>query len=92
MSQSASDLTLSSRRLIHLFLLLLIVMIVWSYYAEIDELVKGQGKVIPSKQLQVIQNLEGGILSELLVDEGQQVMKGEVLLRLDDTQFNSTSI
>tara|TARA_R110001592_G_scaffold9288_1_gene49518 strand:- start:9620 stop:10900 length:1281 start_codon:yes stop_codon:yes gene_type:complete len=90
MSQSASDLTLSSRRLIHLFLLLLIVMIVWSYYAEIDELVKGQGKVIPSKQLQVIQNLEGGILSELLVDEGQQVMKGEVLLRLDDTQFNST--
>tara|TARA_R110001592_G_scaffold363077_1_gene680052 strand:+ start:20439 stop:21719 length:1281 start_codon:yes stop_codon:yes gene_type:complete len=89
MNHSASDFTLSSRRLVHLFLLFVIVLIVWAYYAEVDELVRGQGKVIPSKQLQVIQNLEGGILSELLVAEGQQVLKGEVLLKLDDTQFNS---
>ncbi len=89
MNQSSVALTLSSRRLIHLFLVLVIVLIAWAYYAQVDELVRGQGKVIPSKQLQVIQNLEGGILSELLVEEGQQVKKGEILLKLDDTQFNS---
>lgn len=89
MNHSAPEHTLSSRRLVHLFLLLVIVLIVWAYYAQVDELVRGQGKVIPSKQLQLIQNLEGGILSELLVEEGQQVKQGEVLLKLDDTQFNS---
>ncbi|MFT6908665.1 MAG: adhesin transport system membrane fusion protein, partial [Oleiphilaceae bacterium] len=89
MSQPVSDITSSSRRLVHLVLLLVIVLIIWAYYAQVDELVRGQGKVIPSKQLQVIQNLEGGILSELFVKEGQQVQQGEVLLKLDDTQFSS---
>jgi adhesin transport system membrane fusion protein len=89
MSQSTSDITSSSRRLINLVLLLVIVLFVWAYYAQVDELVRGQGKVIPSKQLQLIQNLEGGILSELFVEEGQQVQQGEVLLKLDDTQFSS---
>mgnify|MGYP003672870246 CR=1 FL=1 len=89
MKQSVPEFTLSSRRLVHLVLILVVVLIVWASYAEVDELVRGQGKVIPSKQLQLVQNLEGGILSELFVEEGQQVKKGEVLLKLDDTQFNS---
>jgi|TARA_R110002049_G_scaffold85502_3_gene217342 adhesin transport system membrane fusion protein len=89
MKQSTPELTLTSRRLVHLVSILILVLIVWAYYAEVDELVRGQGKVIPSKQLQLVQNLEGGILSELFVEEGQQVKKGEVLLKLDDTQFNS---
>lgn len=90
MSQTLADITHSSRRIIHLILALMVVLLVWSAYAEVDELVRGQGKVIPSKQLQMVQNLEGGILSELYVDEGQHVKKGEVLLKLDDTQFNSS--
>jgi adhesin transport system membrane fusion protein len=89
MKQSTPELTLTSRRLVHLVLVLVVVLIIWAAYAEVDELVRGQGKVIPSKQLQLVQNLEGGILSELFVEEGQQVKKGEVLLKLDDTQFNS---
>lgn len=90
MKQTTPELTSTSRRLVHLVLVLVLVLIVWAAYAEVDELVRGQGKVIPSKQLQLVQNLEGGILAELFVEEGQQVKKGEVLLKLDDTQFNST--
>ena len=65
-------------------------LVVWAYFAEIDELTRGPGKVIPSKQVQVIQNLEGGIVSEILVDEGVIVEKGQVLLKIDDTSFSSS--
>ena len=62
----------------------------WAYYAEIDEVTVGQGKVIPSSQVQIIQNLEGGILSEMKVREGDIVQKDQVLLRIDDTRHNSS--
>ena len=61
----------------------------WSAYAEVDELVRGEGQVIPSKRLQIVQNLEGGIISELHVSEGSVVEKGQVLLKIDDTLFES---
>ncbi|GAA3922446.1 HlyD family type I secretion periplasmic adaptor subunit [Litoribacillus peritrichatus] len=64
--------------------------ITWAYVSEIDEIARGEGKVIPSQQLQVIQNLEGGIISELLVTEGQLVNKDDVLVKIDDTQFQSS--
>ena len=63
--------------------------ITWSAWAELDEITRGEGKVIPSRQLQVVQNLEGGILSELQIREGDVVEKGQVLLRMDDTRFSS---
>ncbi|MEE9422683.1 MAG: HlyD family type I secretion periplasmic adaptor subunit [Gammaproteobacteria bacterium] len=63
--------------------------ITWSAWAELDEITRGEGKVIPSRQLQVVQNLEGGILSELRIREGDVVEKGQVLLRMDDTRFSS---
>ncbi|VVP60844.1 hypothetical protein PS850_06240 [Pseudomonas fluorescens] len=49
----------------------------------------GEGKAIPSSKIQVIQNLEGGIVTEIFVREGQMVNKGDTLLRLDDTRFLS---
>ena len=55
--------------------------IVWAAWAELDEVTVGQGKVIPSRQLQVIQNLEGGIVKEIFVKEGDIVEKGQPLLR-----------
>lgn len=67
----------------------LISLIIWASFAELDEVTRGQGRVIPSKQLQVIQNLEGGIVEEVLVTEGATVAAGEVLMRLDTTQFNA---
>lgn len=57
----------------------------WASRAEIDEVTKGDGKVIPSSSIQTIQNLEGGIVAQILVGEGSQVEKDEVLLRIDDT-------
>lgn len=76
-----------------LSLLLLAVILAAAYYwasrATLDEVTIGYGKVIPSNREQVIQSLEGGILSALLVKEGDVVDKGQVLLRIDDTRFNA---
>ncbi|MCK4974127.1 MAG: biotin/lipoyl-binding protein, partial [Sulfurimonas sp.] len=67
----------------------IIWLIYWAYNAEIDALTRGQGKIIPFHQLQVVQNLEGGIVSELLVQEGDMVKKGDILIKIDDTSFVS---
>ncbi|WP_417614684.1 HlyD family type I secretion periplasmic adaptor subunit [Oceanisphaera sp.] len=61
----------------------------WAYFAELEEVTSGMGKVIPSSQIQVVSNLEGGIVRELYVREGQQVEKGQALLLIDDTRFLS---
>ncbi|MDF1858811.1 MAG: HlyD family type I secretion periplasmic adaptor subunit [Verrucomicrobiales bacterium] len=57
----------------------------WASRAEIDEVTKGDGKVIPSSSIQTIQNLEGGIVAEIMVSEGSRVEEGDILLRIDDT-------
>lgn len=67
-----------------------VVILTWSGFASIDEFTRGDGRVIPSQKLQVIQNLEGGIVQEIFVREGQLVKRGEPLLRIDDTLFNSS--
>ena len=64
--------------------------IVWASYAWIDEIVRAEGEIISSSRPQIIQNLEGGILSELLVKEGDEVLRGDVLARLHGTQFRSS--
>ena len=64
--------------------------LIWAALADLDEVTRGEGKVIPSNKIQVIQNLEGGILTEILVKEGEIVEKGQPLLRLDDTRFSSS--
>ena len=68
----------------------ILLAILWANWAQLDELSRGEGEIIPSKQLQVIQNLEGGIVAEILVQEGQLVEKGQLLLRIDDTRFSSS--
>lgn len=81
--------SIRSRLLLWTVLIFIFLIVVWSAYAEVDELVRGEGKVIPSKRLQIVQNLEGGIISELHVSEGSVVEKGQVLLKIDDTLFES---
>jgi adhesin transport system membrane fusion protein len=61
----------------------------WASWAEIDQVTRGQGKVVPSSQVQVIQNLEGGLVKQILVREGEQVQKGQQLILIDDTRFRS---
>jgi adhesin transport system membrane fusion protein len=62
-----------------------LVMLIWADRATLDEVTRGEGKVIPSTKTQVIQNLEGGILAELLVREGDIVQEGAVLVRIDNS-------
>ena len=64
--------------------------LMWSAFATLDQIVRAEGTFISSSRPQIIQNLEGGILSELLVREGEVVMQGDVLARLHGTQFRST--
>lgn len=62
----------------------------WMSVARLDERTRGIGKVIPSRQIQVVQNLEGGIIKEIRVREGDKVTKGEVLIAIDDTGVGSS--
>ncbi|KRP62594.1 HlyD family type I secretion periplasmic adaptor subunit [Pseudomonas orientalis] len=68
-----------------------VFLVVWAGFSEIDEVTRGDGKAIPSSKLQKIQNLEGGIVAELYVKEGQIVDAGAPLIRLDDTRFVSNA-
>lgn len=65
------------------------VLLLWSAIAQVDEVTKGEGKVIPSSQLQVIQSVDGGVVEEILVKEGQMVEAGAPLLQIDPTRFVS---
>jgi adhesin transport system membrane fusion protein len=59
---------------------------VWASLTELDRTVRGQGRVIPSSRLQIVSNLEGGIVQDILVHQGQLVRAGDVLIRMDPTQ------
>lgn len=68
----------------------LLTAIIWAHFAILNEVTKAEGKVIPSSQIQVIQNLEGGIVQEIYVKEGEEVEKGQELMKLDNTRFLAT--
>jgi adhesin transport system membrane fusion protein len=76
------ELPLSRHILLMTMALCILAFILWASLARLDEVTKGEGKVIPSSEIQVIQNLEGGIIDEMMVTEGQQVKAGQPLLRL----------
>ncbi len=81
------------RPLNHLLLISVVVVIgvalYWANWAVLDEVTRGEGRVIPSSQVQIVQNLEGGIVEEILVKEGEIVEKGQVVIRLSGTQYIS---
>ena len=70
-------------------LALLITALIWAYFAALDEVKRGNGRVVPTRQVQVVQSLEGGIVTTILVREGATVREDEPLMRIDDTNFAS---
>lgn len=78
------------RAIIWVIFALVLLFMVWAYFSNIDQVTRGVGKVVPSSQIQIVQNLEGGILSEILVDVGELVKKDQLLLRIDETRFSSS--
>ena len=81
-----ADESQSARWLIRWTFLSLMVMLLWAGIFKLDEITRGQGKVIPSSREQVIQSLDSGVLREMLVREGDLVEKDQVLLRMDDVR------
>ena len=67
----------------------LVIFFVWAHFAILDEVTVGTGKVTPSSRAQVIESLDGGIVNQLNVHEGDIVDKGEIIARLDPTRFQS---
>ena len=78
-----------ARLTVWLTALLLAAVLIWANYAVLEEVTTGEGKAIPSSKIQTVQNLEGGIVAQIYVREGQVVNKGDTLLRLDNTRFLS---
>ncbi len=64
--------------------------LIWAAFAWVEEIVRAPGQIVPSSRPQIIQNLEGGILAELNVAEGDTVEAGQILARLYGTQYQST--
>ena len=79
-----------SSRIIWAFVALIGALLVWSYFAKLVEVTTGTGKVVPTSREQIIQSLEGGILSELFVREGDQVEQNQILAQLDLTKTEAT--
>ncbi len=79
----------SSRQIVWLCSGLLLALLGWAAFATLDEVVVGEGKVVPSAAISKIQSFEGGIVSALYVKVGQQVKAGDQLMLLDDTRFRS---
>lgn len=85
-----SDSPARTNILLYAVVLVVISLIAWANYAELDERTQGAGRLIPSRQIQVIQNLEGGIIKEIKVVEGDAVKKGQILVVIDSTGAGSS--
>lgn len=72
-----------------LFFLFLIVFVVWAYNSPVEEVTRGNGNIIPSSREQVIQSLDPGIVTEIMVKEGDMVEKDQILMKLDDTRSSA---
>jgi adhesin transport system membrane fusion protein len=81
---------LRARMLIRVLVSVVLLLIFWAAFAEVDEVTHGTGKVVPTSQLQVIQSVDGGVVEALMVKEGQEVLAGQLLLRVDSTRFESS--
>ena len=73
--------------ILYVILFFFISFFIWASNAELEEVTRGNGKIIASSKLQVIQNLEGGIINEIAVNTGDKVNKGDLLVKLDETKF-----
>jgi adhesin transport system membrane fusion protein len=71
-------------------IVIIVGLITWALIAEVDEIARGDGKVIPSNKIQKVQNLDGGLVSEILVKSGEHVIKEQPLMKIDTTRFQAS--
>ena len=89
-SQAHATIGIKEKILFFSIILFVIIAIIWAAFSEIDELARGEGKVIPSEKIQTIQSLDGGVISEILVHEGDIVKKDQPLMKIDTTRFQAS--
>lgn len=77
------------RGLLYMLMLLVIVLVAWAYYAEVDEVTRGEARVIPAQQVQIIQSQDGGLVQKIHIKEGDVVTKDQLLISLDATRTGS---
>lgn len=82
----ADGIPLREHALLYMIAAFLFIMFVWAAIAQIDEVARGDGKVIPASEVQVIQSLEGGIVDAIPVKEGDEVQEGQIVLRMRNVQ------
>jgi adhesin transport system membrane fusion protein len=80
----------ANRKLIAISALALVLVVIWAAFAQVDEITRGMGKVIPSNRVQIVQAAEPSTIAQILVRPGQLVKKGQLLVRLEDAQLSST--
>jgi len=85
-----ADTPARSKIVLYVITLVVVSMLAWASFAEIDERTRGVGRLIPSQQIQTVQNLEGGIVKDILVREGETVEKGQTLVTIDSTGAGSS--
>lgn len=81
---------LRARVLLRAIGIVFFLFVVWAALAQLDEVTRGEGKVIPSRQVQVLQSIDGGLVSEILVHEGDIVQANQLLIKIDETRFVSS--
>jgi adhesin transport system membrane fusion protein len=81
--------TQRAQALVRAALLVVVLLVVWAALAKVDEVTRGDARVIPSRQLQVVQSLDGGVVAEIAVQEGQVVEAGQLLLRIEETRASA---
>lgn len=81
---------LRARGILYGVVAMFMVLALWAAFASVDEVTRGEGKVIPSRQLQIIQSVDGGVVEEIFIKEGQKVEQDQVLIRIDPTRFVAT--
>lgn len=68
---------------------LIVLALIWASFAKVDQVTRAHGQVVPTQEVKYIQSLEGGIMQELLVSQGQEVKKGDTLMRISDVQASA---
>lgn len=82
----------AARPILWVCVALIVIFVVWAAWATVDEVARGEGRVVPSSRVQIIQSLEGGILQDLMVKQGDIVQAGQPLAQLDSNRFRSSAM
>ncbi|HSI44990.1 MAG TPA: HlyD family type I secretion periplasmic adaptor subunit [Methylophilus sp.] len=84
------DTMLHAKVIMYTILAILVVLLIWANLAEVDEVTRGEGRVIPSGQIQLVQSLDGGIVTDIMVKLGDTVKRGQPLIKIDETRAISS--